>query len=86
MTPRGRSWCSAGPAGLAAAFNLARRGWRDVTVFERADRVGGNAGSFVIDGIPVDFGSHRLHPVCPPAILADLRALLGDDWLDRPRH
>jgi protoporphyrinogen oxidase len=76
----------AGPAGLAAAYKLAQRGWRDVTVFERADRVGGNAGSFVIDGIPVDFGSHRLHPVCPPAILSDLRALLGDDLLDRPRH
>jgi protoporphyrinogen oxidase len=76
----------AGPAGLAAAYKLAQRGWRDVTVLERADRVGGNAGSFVIDGIPVDFGSHRLHPVCPPAILADLRALLGDDLLDRPRH
>jgi protoporphyrinogen oxidase len=76
----------AGPAGLAAAYKLAQRGWRDVTVLERADRVGGNAGSFVIDGIPVDFGSHRLHPVCPPAILADLRTLLGDDLLDRPRH
>ena len=76
----------AGPAGLAAAYKLSQRGWHDVTVFERADRVGGNAGSFVIDGIPVDFGSHRLHPVCPAPIMADLRALLGDDLLDRPRH
>ena len=76
----------AGPAGLAAAYKLSQRGWRDVTVFERADRVGGNAGSFVIDGIPVDFGSHRLHPVCPAPVMADLRALLGDDLLDRPRH
>ncbi len=55
-------------------------------VLERASRVGGNAGSFVIDGIPVDFGSHRLHPVTPPAVMADIRALLGDDLLDRPRH
>jgi protoporphyrinogen oxidase len=76
----------AGPAGLAAAYKLSQRGWGNVHVFERADRVGGNAGSFVIDGIPVDFGSHRLHPVCPAPILADLRALLGDDLLDRPRH
>jgi protoporphyrinogen oxidase len=76
----------AGPAGLAAAYKLSQRGWRDVTVFERAGRIGGNAGSFVIDGIPVDFGSHRLHPVCPAPILADLRAMLGDDLLDRPRH
>lgn len=76
----------AGPAGLAAAYKLAERGWTSVTVLERADRVGGNAGSFEIDGIPVDYGSHRLHPVCPPAVMADIRALLRDDLLDRPRH
>lgn len=75
-----------GPAGLAAAYQLARRGWRDVTVLERGPRVGGNAGSFVLDGIPVDFGSHRLHPSCAPALLADIRQLLGSDLLDRPRH
>jgi len=75
-----------GPAGLAAAYKLAQRGWRDVTVLERGSRVGGNAGSFVIDGIPVDFGSHRLHPTCPPAVMADIRALLGDDLMARPRH
>jgi protoporphyrinogen oxidase len=75
-----------GPAGLAAAYKLSQRGWRDVTVLERGSRVGGNAGSFVIDGIPVDFGSHRLHPTCPPAVMADIRALLGADLMDRPRH
>jgi protoporphyrinogen oxidase len=75
-----------GPAGLAAAYKLAQRGFTDVVVLERAARVGGNAGSFVIEGIPVDFGSHRLHPVCPPDVMADIRALLGDDLLDRPRH
>lgn len=75
-----------GPAGLAAAYKLSQRGWNDVTVLERGSQVGGNAGSFVIDGIPVDFGSHRLHPVCPPAVMSDIRALLGDDLLDRPRH
>jgi protoporphyrinogen oxidase len=76
----------AGPAGLAAAFKLAQRGWTGVTVVERGNRVGGNAGSFVIGGIPVDFGSHRLHPACPARVMADIRELLGDDLLDRPRH
>jgi protoporphyrinogen oxidase len=75
-----------GPAGLAAAYKLAQRGFMNVVVLERTDRVGGNAGSFVIDGIPVDFGSHRLHPVCPPDVMGDIRDLLGDDLLDRPRH
>ncbi len=75
-----------GPAGLAAAYKLAQRGWRNVTVLERGTHVGGNAGSRVIDGIPVDFGSHRLHPSCPPDVMADIRSVLGDDLLDHPRH
>ena len=75
-----------GPAGLAAAYKLTRRGWRHVTVVERGSTVGGNAGSRVIDGIPVDFGSHRLHPTTSPDLLEDIRSLLGSDLLDRPRH
>jgi protoporphyrinogen oxidase len=76
----------AGPAGLAAAFKLAQRRHLDVTVLERAGAVGGNAGSFELEGVRVDYGSHRLHPACAPEILADIRAMLGTDLLDRPRH
>ena len=36
--------------------------------------------------MPVDYGSHRFHPSCDPEVLRDLRALLGDDLVDRPRH
>jgi protoporphyrinogen oxidase len=74
-----------GPAGLAAAWRAARRG-HPVTVLERADRVGGLAGSFEVDGVRVDHGSHRLHPATPPTLLADLRALLGGDLQTRRRH
>ena len=74
-----------GPAGLGAAWQLARRGF-PVTVVERGKAVGGNAGSFLLDGQAVDFGSHRLHPSCAPEILSDIRSMLGDDLLDRPRH
>jgi protoporphyrinogen oxidase len=76
----------AGPAGLGLAWKLALRGDSIVHVLERGPAVGGNAGSFDIDGIRVDFGSHRLHPACDPGILADIRQFLRDDLLDRPRH
>ena len=75
----------AGPAGLGAARGLARQG-HDVTVLERADRVGGNAGSFELAGMRVDYGSHRFHPAADPAVLALVRELLGNDLLVRPRH
>jgi protoporphyrinogen oxidase len=55
-------------------------------VLEQRETVGGNAGSFELEGVRVDYGSHRLHPACDPEILTDLRALLGDDLLLRPRH
>ncbi|HEY7784508.1 MAG TPA: FAD-dependent oxidoreductase [Pyrinomonadaceae bacterium] len=75
-----------GPAGLGAAWQLARRGKADVVLFEQRDDVGGNAGSFKLEGLSVDYGSHRLHPACHPQILEDLKGLLQGDLLDRPRH
>jgi len=76
----------AGPAGLGAAYRLSRHGRFDVTVVERGAGVGGNAGSFPLAGMQVDYGSHRLHPSCAPEILNDIRGMLGDGLLDRPRH
>ncbi len=76
----------AGPAGIAAAYALTRDGRAHVTVLERAERTGGNSSSFMIDGIWCDYGSHRFHPVADPAVLADVKALLGDDLLLQPRH
>lgn len=75
----------AGPAGVGAAYGLARKGLAP-TLVERAATVGGNAGSFDLNGIPVDFGSHRLHPSTDPEILKTLEALMGPDLLHRPRH
>ena len=76
----------AGPAGLGAAFKLVKSRPFRVTVLEQNHYVGGNAGSFDLGGLRVDYGSHRLHPACAPEIFEDIHTLLGDDLLDHPRH
>jgi protoporphyrinogen oxidase len=76
----------AGPAGVGAAYQLVKRGVARVTVLEQQDRVGGNAGSFDLEGVHCDYGSHRLHPVVAPEIMEDLRRLLGSDLLYQTRH
>jgi protoporphyrinogen oxidase len=76
----------AGPAGVGAAHQLASKGIARVTVLEQQERVGGNAGSFEIDGLRCDFGSHRLHAKVPPEIMHDIKRLLGDDLLFQKRR
>ncbi|MFX0201706.1 MAG: protoporphyrinogen/coproporphyrinogen oxidase [Candidatus Hodarchaeota archaeon] len=76
----------AGPAGLGAAYKLAQNRKATVTVIDQNETVGGISGSFQISGLTVDYGSHRLHPACDPEILKDIKILLGDELLDRPRH
>lgn len=49
-----------GLSGLAAAHLLSRRG-RKVTVFEGSSRVGGNAQSPLLGGLPVNLGPHALY-------------------------
>jgi protoporphyrinogen oxidase len=75
-----------GPAGVGAAYCLRKSGRVCVTLLEQNQALGGNAGSFELWGHRLDYGSHRLHPACNPEVLADIKSLLGDDLLDRPRH
>lgn len=76
----------AGPAGVGGAYALRRTNRAQVTVIEAQQAVGGNAGSFTWEGQRLDYGSHRLHPASDPEIVADIKRMLGDDLLDRPRH
>ena len=76
----------AGPAGVAAAYALTKNRSSQVTVLERGHQVGGNSSSFQMDDIWVDYGSHRFHPVADPNVLNDVKEILGDDLLLRPRH
>jgi protoporphyrinogen oxidase len=75
-----------GPAGVGGAYQLRRTDKAAVTVFEQNDVVGGNAGSFTVSGVRVDYGSHRLHYACDPEILADVKKLLGPDFDSFERH
>ena len=75
-----------GPAGVGGAYYLRRSGRAAVTLLEQQDVPGGNAGSFDVEGIRADYGSHRLHHACDPEILADLGNVLGEDLVNMPRH
>ena len=65
-----------GPAGLSAALFLARDKGAKVTVLERSQTVGGNAGSFLLEDVWCDFGSHRFHPAAEPHVLSEVQSLL----------
>ena len=64
----------AGPAGLMAAWQAAKKG-HQVTVYERSSFTGGMSASFELAGQNVDFGSHRLHPATPPHLLEEIKKL-----------
>src|SRR3989304_7243116 len=51
----------AGPAGLAAAAELGKRGVNDVVIVDRNQRVGGLARTENFDGVRFDVGPHRFY-------------------------
>jgi len=74
----------AGPAGLTAAYELARHG-REVEVFEATDVVGGISQTVLRDGWRFDIGGHRFFTKVPE-VSALWHELLGEeDFLLRPR-
>ncbi|HET6829822.1 MAG TPA: NAD(P)/FAD-dependent oxidoreductase [Solirubrobacterales bacterium] len=73
----------AGPAGLTAAYVLARAG-RPVVVFEAEGTVGGIARTEIRDGYRFDLGGHRFFT--KSAEVSRLwREVLGDELILRPR-
>lgn len=75
--------CGAGPAGLTAAYLLAKRGVR-VTVLEATDVVGGISQTARYKGYRFDIGGHRFFTkITPVQELWD--ELLGDELIDVPR-
>jgi protoporphyrinogen oxidase len=72
-----------GPAGLTAAYMLARRG-APGTVFEAGGSVGGIARTVEWNGYRFDLGGHRFFTKLAP-IARLWEEMLGDEFLTRPR-
>ncbi len=75
--------CGAGPAGLTAAYLLARQGKAPVVV-EAGDEVGGLARTYRYKDCSFDIGGHRFFTKIP-AVQALWEELLGEDLIDVPR-
>jgi protoporphyrinogen oxidase len=73
----------AGPAGLTAAYELAKVGW-PVTVLEADDQVGGLAKTVVRDGYRFDLGGHRFFTKAEE-VEALWHEVLDEEFLERPR-
>jgi protoporphyrinogen oxidase len=73
----------AGPAGLTAAYVLAKEGVRPVA-FEKSDRVGGISRTEVHDGYRFDIGGHRFFTKVGE-VEALWHEILGDDFVETPR-
>ncbi len=72
-----------GPAGMTAAYELAKAGVKPI-VLEMGARVGGIARTEVFDGYRMDIGGHRFFTKVPE-VEAFWYEVLGEDFLTRPR-
>lgn len=50
----------AGISGLTAAYELNKKGYRNITVLEKANYLGGKCSTAVRDDLPFDFGGHEM--------------------------
>lgn len=73
----------AGPAGLAAAYELGRQG-EPATVLNPSSDMGGLSRTLNYRGFRFDIGGHRFFSKVPE-INALWQQVLGDEFLDRPR-
>lgn len=73
----------AGPAGLGAAYKLAKNGYK-VEVFESQNQVGGLAKTLVWNGYRFDIGGHRNYTK-HPEVEKYWNEVLGNDFLKRSR-
>lgn len=73
----------AGPAGLTAAYVLAKAG-REVAVLEMTDQVGGASGTIVHDGFRIDLSGEAFDSASP-RVLDLWSEMLPDGFVEQPR-
>lgn len=74
----------AGPAGLSAAYELARRG-QTATILESTDAIGGISQTVERNGWRFDIGGHRFFTKLDEIQKLWFEMLEPEDWLLRPR-
>src|SRR5687768_17849166 len=74
----------AGPAGLTAAYVLAKQGLARITVLEADDIVGGISRTAQYKGYRFDIGGHRFFTKIEP-VQALWEELLADEFISVPR-
>jgi len=76
----------AGPAGLAAAYKLARQGTQ-VVLIEKSSYPGGTATTYNIKGFLTDFGPHAMHlKETPYNVIPFVKQMIGSDLISVNRH
>lgn len=73
----------AGPAGLAAGYELVKAG-KPVLIIEQEDAVGGLCRTIDFQGYKFDFGGHRFFTK-NTEVQKFWQEMLGEDFLERPR-
>jgi len=74
----------AGPAGLTAAYDLARKTTARITVLEGDDVVGGISRTVQYNGFRFDLGGHRFFTKIPP-VQRMWHEVLGNEFIRVPR-
>ena len=74
----------AGPAGISAAWYLAKEGF-EVHLLERAERVGGFGASFEWKNCTLDYGPHAFH-IKPGRVVPIVESFFNGDLLRKPTN
>ena len=74
----------AGTAGIHMAYLLKEKGFKDITIFEKSDRIGGKSKTVNYRGVPQEMGTCYIAPDYEDNIIELIRNFTKDSLLDVP--